>query len=186
MFFILNVLYYYLVKKYIGKDTSYICKYKYKIVDKNYNKKIEYKINTLIKKSNIYNKELYYVYNGYRFLSNFPKKWLETIDKYENIGLKCKNCLFYCCLQTEGELPLFLGFCTNCYSNFLLQNDNYCEICEFCIDRFDCHDCIYCITNVIDYTDEIINVLHNNKGNKKMLENLIVKLNNEYGNLNTM
>ena len=100
----------------------------------------------------------------------------------------------------SGSSHIFLGFCSNCFTYFIVNNDNVhndCSNCDFCYDRYDCHDCSYCITNVIDYSKEIINVLHtsndndndndnnNNNDNKKMLATLILKLNDEYGNLNT-
>ena len=217
MLFLIHVLYYYLFKKKdkhidivkdkvknidINIDKEY--KYRYKLLDKtesntksntksisNYkpNKHIEVKLG---KHDKPYTKDLYYGYKGYRFLSNFPKKWLETIDKYDTIGLNCNNCLYYCCVKTDDELPLFLGFCSNCYTHFIVNNDNNCDICDLCYDKYDCHDCIYCLTNVIDYSEEIRHVLHNcnsnggNTGNKKMLEKLILKLNDEYENLNTI
>ena len=223
MLFLIHILYYYLFKKRdkhivivkdkvknIDIDIDIEYKYKYKLLDKiepntkpsnNYKPNKNREVN-LEKPVKLYTKDLYYGYKGYRFLSNFPRKWLETIDKFDTIGLNCKNCLYYCCVKTDDEMPLFLGFCSNCFTYFIVNNnkehsdnDNDCSNCDFCYDRYDCHDCSYCITNVIDYSKEIINVLHNSNGNgngngngndnKKILDTLILKLNDEYGNLNT-
>lgn len=218
MLFLIHVLYYYLFKKRdkhidIVKDIVEVkvknidieYKYRYKLLDKtesntkpsnNYNINYKPKNNREVKLDKpvkLYTKDLYYGYKGYRFLSNFPRKWLETIDKFDTIGLNCKNCLYYCCVKTDDEMPLFLGFCSNCFTYFIVNNDNAddnvddndCANCDFCYDCYDCHDCSYCITNVIDYSKEIINVLHTSNDNKKMLDTLILKLNDEYGNLNT-
>jgi len=130
------------------------------------------------------NKDFYYEYKGYRYLSNFPKKWLETIDKYDNLGLDCANCLYYCCLKKEGYLPLFLGFCDGCFMHFIIKNTcDGKDKCEYCTSSSDCYYCDTCTTNVINFSTDITNTLYYHKDNKKILTNLILKLNNEYGNL---
>lgn len=130
------------------------------------------------------NKDFYYEYKGYRYLSNFPKKWLEIIDKYDNIGLKCANCLYYCCLKKEDYLPLFLGFCDGCFMNFIIKNTCECkDICDYCNSPSDCYYCNTCTTNVISFSNNITNTLYYHKDDKKILTNLILKLNNAYGNL---
>ena len=195
MIFLSSVLYYYFIKTTHVKELDikvnlqYKNNYKDKIIDtildtildvktKKHNTKKQ--ITKIIPEhidildiNILHNNNLYYEYNGYRFLANFPKKWLETIDKYDNIGLNCSNCLYYCCLEEYGELPLFLGFCKNCCRDFINPDD-------------DCNDCNYYINNIIDYSNEISDVIINNKGNTKMLQTLIKKLNDEYKNIDAL
>ena len=214
MMFISSVLYYYFIKttnvKKLDIEDTLQSKnnYKDKIIDlktKKYNTKKQ--ITKIIPSKQIdildidilNNNNLYYEYNGYRFLSNFPKKWLETIDTYENIGLNCSNCKYYCCIETKTHLPLFLGFCSNCYINFLLNKQDLEQDLENPAHKSsvnvlanpadecnNCNDCNDCINNVIDYSNEIIDVIITNKGNKKMLKTLIIKLNDEYNNLDAL
>jgi hypothetical protein len=150
-------------------------------------------INILDNINNSDNSDLYYEYKGYRYLSNFPKKWINKIDKYDNIGLECLQCLHYCCITKDGQLPLFLGFCEKCYKHFIV-NTSYSNDCNDCDDCESTDDCAYCehkygdkcITNVIDFSTEIIRTLYYYKYNNKKISNLILKLNNEYGNLNVV
>jgi hypothetical protein len=214
MFSIASIFYYYLVKKKdikkIDKSEKYEHKEKldkyYKLLDKDissiskykkYEKMITKKIDALDKTNTpdtihiLNNKDLYYEYKGYRYLSTFPKKWIEKIDKYDNIGLDCLQCLHYCCIKKQGQLPLFLGFCEGCYKHFIV-NTSYSDDCNDCDDCESIDECAYCesndkcITNSIDFSNEIIQTLHYYKNDKKILTNLILKLNNEYGNLNVV
>jgi hypothetical protein len=74
-----------------------------------------------------------YTYNGFKFLSTFPKSW--TYDSNEETGINCSNCIAYCCIEQENTLPLFLGYCLTC-SNYYKKDDNYTRgnFCELIID----------------------------------------------------
>ena len=101
----------------------------------------------------------YYTYNGFRFLSTFPKSW--AYDTNAEIGINCNNCIGYCCIEQENTLPLFLGYCLTC-SNYYKNNEyNYYTRGNFC----------EMISNVIIYKPEY-------------LDNLFKILNDEYKNLN--
>ena len=189
----------------LKKDNNIIKKFK--ILDKEtitlnkYKTNIYKKLNLPIKSntsntSNTFdildNSDLYYEYKGYRYLSSFPKKWIDKIDKYDNIGLECLQCLHYCCITKEGHLPLFLGFCEKCYKHFTV-NTSYSNDCNDCEDCESTDDCAYCncdgdkcITNVIDLSTVIIRTLYYHKNNKIKINNLILKLYNEYENLNVV
>jgi hypothetical protein len=125
--------------------------------------------------------KFFHEYKGYRFLSNFPKRWIKYIDIYDNIGLNCGNCLYYCCIKTNtyDELPIFLGLCSNCYNNYTINISNYCIDCN----TYNCR----CITNVIDYNNYISKIIDYYQKNKQdLLYNLLLELNDEYGNLYTI
>ena len=98
----------------------------------------------------------YYTYNGFRFLSTFPKSW--AYDTNAEIGINCNNCIGYCCIEQENTLPLFLGYCLTC-SNYYKKDDNYTRgnFCELIID-----------------------VIIHKEGS---LDNLLKLLNDEYKNL---
>ena len=74
----------------------------------------------------------YYTYNGFKFLSTFPKSW--AYDTNEETGINCSNCRGYCCIQ-HNKIPLFLGYCLTC-SNYYKKDDNYTRgnFCELIID----------------------------------------------------
>ena len=179
-----------LFKKNDIKKQQYF--YKNNILDKNISKQNTINtintINTLEKPCTINildNKDLYCEYKKFRYLNTFPKKWLHIIDKYDSVGVNCANCLFYCSIKHNDNLPLFLGFCEGCFMHFTIKDTcDFEDKCENCTSSDDCYYCETCTTNVIDFSKDIINTLYYHKNNKKKLINLILKLNNEYGNLN--
>ena len=120
-----------------------------------------------------------YEHKGLRYLKNFPKDWINT-PNYHNI--ECRNCLEICCYTEEGKLPLFLGYCSNCSTDFRI---NDCDDVN-CDGNCDVSDYEYYYRG--NFCDKIIKCLNEYKYNPndntlQALQNLVCFINDEYGNM---
>ena len=120
-----------------------------------------------------------YEHKGLRYLKNFPKDWINT-PNYHNI--ECRNCLEICCYTEKGKLPLFLGYCSNCSTDFRI---NDCDDVN-CDGNCDVSDYEYYYRG--NFCDKIIKCLNDYKYNPndetlQALQNLICLINDEYGNM---
>ena len=120
-----------------------------------------------------------YEHKGLRYLKNFPKDWIYT-PNYHNI--ECRNCLEICCYTEEGKLPLFLGYCSNCSTDFRI---NDCDDVN-CDGNCDVSDYEYYYRG--NFCDKIIKCINEYKYNPndetlQALQNLICLINDEYGNM---